>query len=82
LGVIPSQYSHIIVKQLSAAMAFRFRCKFTPEEVHDSNKKFAGWKCQPSNKMRLEADHGGAIHCGILHRRDVGFQLSVFFALI
>jgi hypothetical protein len=38
--------------------------KFAPEEVYDSNKKFARRKSKPSNKMRLEANNYAAIYCG------------------
>jgi hypothetical protein len=48
--------------------------KFTPVEVHDSNKKFTGWKSKPSNKMRFEADQYGTIYCGIHHGRSNRFQ--------
>jgi hypothetical protein len=48
--------------------------KFTPVEVHDSNKKFAGWKSKPSNKMRFEANQYGTIYCGIHHGRSNRFQ--------
>jgi hypothetical protein len=48
--------------------------KFAPEEVYDSNKKFARRKSKPSNKMRLEANNYAAIYCGILHCGDKRLQ--------
>jgi hypothetical protein len=48
--------------------------KFAPEEVYDSNKKFARRKSKPSNKMRLEANNCATIYCGILHCGDKRLQ--------
>jgi hypothetical protein len=50
--------------------------KFTPKEIHYSNKEFVRRKAKPSNEMRFEANHSGAIYHGIFLGGDDRLQLA------
>jgi hypothetical protein len=50
--------------------------KFTPKDVHDINKAFAGRRAKSSNKKRFDTNHGGAIYRGDVHLRDKRFQIA------
>jgi hypothetical protein len=46
------------------------------EEVHDSGKKFAGRKAQPSDQIRFKVEYGGATDHGNIYLRDCGDEVT------
>jgi hypothetical protein len=50
--------------------------QLTAEVVHDSGKKFAGRKDQPSYQIRFEEEYGGATNRGNIYLRDYGDEVT------